>query len=105
MYLVSKVCNTIKEFKYRFENNQIVEYDIVHPSYILKVQEDAFNFCTVPFTLDFNTFYECAISESNKLMGNINLDHEEERNDFDIYFLRPVGIFYTYTSSSIYIPD
>ena len=59
MYLVSKVCNTIKEFKYRFENNQIVEYDIVHPSYILKVQEDAFNFCTVPFTLDFNTFYEC----------------------------------------------
>ena len=81
MYLVSKVCNTIKEFKYRFENNQIVEYDIVHPSYILKVQEDAFNFCTVPFTLDFNTFYECAISESNKLMGNINLDHEEERND------------------------
>lgn len=81
MYLVSKVCNTIKEFKYRFENNQIVEYDIVHPSYILKVQEDAFNFCTVPFTLDFNTFYECAISQSNKLMGNINLDHEEERND------------------------
>lgn len=41
MYLVSKVCNTIKEFKYRFENNQIVEYDIVHPSYILKVQESS----------------------------------------------------------------
>ncbi|MCM1236902.1 MAG: chloramphenicol acetyltransferase [Ruminococcus flavefaciens] len=81
MFLVSKTCNSIKEFKYRFLDEKVVEYDIVHPSYTLMVKDDAFNFCTVLFTEDFKEFNQRAIDESNKLIGNLNLDHEDDRSD------------------------
>ena len=81
MFFVSKTANEIKEFRYRIQGENVVEYDTVHPSYILLTKEDAFNFCTVEFKDDFIEFYSEAVRTAKELQGNIDLEHEPERDD------------------------
>ncbi len=78
MYLITKTCNSIKEFRYRFYEDKIVEYDIVHPSYTLMVKEDAFNYCTVLYTEDFQKFCDNAAAKEEKLQGNTDIYHEKD---------------------------
>lgn len=102
MFLVSKACNSIKEFRYRICGENIIEYDTVHPSYTMMVEEDAFNFCTVQFTDSFPKFYATAVNEAEKLKGNLDLDHEEDRDDL-IYITCIPWIAFTHVMHPIHM--
>ena len=47
-YLLAKVANNIPEFRYRIQGEQVVEYEVVHPSITILTKEDLFSFCTIP---------------------------------------------------------
>ncbi len=81
MFLVAKICNEIEEFRYRIHADQVVDYEIIHPSYTILIEEDAFNFCTVPYTECFEKFYSTAIQKAKMLKGNLDIYHEDDRDD------------------------
>ena len=56
MYLVARTANAIPEFRYRIHGEDVVEYDIVHPSCTILTKDDLFSFCTVEYTEDFKIF-------------------------------------------------
>lgn len=95
LFFSAMTANSIKEFRYRLLDDKVVEYDVVHPSYILLIEEDAFNFCTVEYKDEFSEFYQNAIRNAENLKGNIDLDHEEERDDLFFVTCTP---WYSFTS-------
>ncbi|PHQ70141.1 MAG: hypothetical protein COB93_06285 [Sneathiella sp.] len=56
LFAVMKAANNIPEFRTRFHQEQIVEYDIVHPSYTVPIANDHFAFCDAEYSNDWATF-------------------------------------------------
>ncbi|MGD9886938.1 MAG: CatA-like O-acetyltransferase [Bacilli bacterium] len=54
MYLVVKALNTIPEFRLRIQNNQVIEYDVIHPAFTVMTDAGIYDNCDVemqPFSL------------------------------------------------------
>lgn len=49
LYYVMKTVNQIPEFKYRIRLKEVVEHDLIHPSYTVLVEDDLFCFVTTDF--------------------------------------------------------
>ncbi|RCX13889.1 chloramphenicol O-acetyltransferase type A [Anaerobacterium chartisolvens] len=81
LYIAAKTANDIKEFRFRIQGEKVVEYEVVHPSYVLLTKEDAFNFCTVEFENNFMQFYKDAVLKAEELQGNIDWGDEPDRDD------------------------
>ena len=65
MYLVARTANAIPEFRQRIHGEDVVEYDIVHPSCTILTEDDLFSFCTVDYSEDFSLFtarYDAQVS-------------------------------------------
>lgn len=56
VYLIARTSNTIPEFRYRIQGDQVVEYEVVNPGFTFLPDEDAFSFCFVDYVEDFKTF-------------------------------------------------
>lgn len=82
IYLVCRTANQIKEFRYRIRGEQIVEHEIVHPSftYLRNKYDENFNFCIVDFKNNFIEF-DKSIREKISSTKEINLKDEEGKDD------------------------
>ena len=58
LYVVTKCSNEINEMKTRFKNNKVVQYYIVHPSYVVLRDDNCIATCLTEFNEDFNKFYQ-----------------------------------------------
>jgi chloramphenicol O-acetyltransferase type A len=56
VYLISRVANSIPEFCYRIRQEQVIQHEIVNPSFTLLVTEDNFSFCHTKYFSDFLSF-------------------------------------------------
>jgi len=56
LYYVINSLNQIPEFRYRIRGEEVVEHDLVHPSYTVLVDDDLFCFVTTEFSTDFTDF-------------------------------------------------
>ncbi|HLF65093.1 MAG TPA: CatA-like O-acetyltransferase [Saprospiraceae bacterium] len=83
VYLISKVANEIREFRWRIRGDQVVEHELVHPSFTVNTDEaDVFSFCYVNFTDDYHAFIT-SVSQAQKQMREApSLEDIPDRDDY-----------------------
>lgn len=83
VYMISKVANEIAEFRWRIRGNQVVEHDVVHPSFTVNTEEaDVFSFCYVDYQNDYKQFV-MAVAEAQRQMGKApSLEDVPDRDDY-----------------------
>lgn len=81
IFLTSKIANNIKEFKYRMEDNKVVEYDFIHPAFTFLTQPEVFSFCNVEYIDDFQCFLDKVDEKIEQLNGKVDIEDESNRND------------------------
>lgn len=53
-----RAANTIPELRYRIRGEEVVEHEVIHPSFTVMLDEDVFNFCAATFYEDLPTFLQ-----------------------------------------------
>ena len=56
VYLISRAANAIPEFRYRIQEDKVVEHDVVNPGFTFLTEEDTFSFCFADYDEDFSAF-------------------------------------------------
>ncbi len=69
-----KAVNSVENFKYRIENDEIVIHDVIHASATLMRKDNTFGFSFINFDKDLYTF-----------LTNINKEKERIENSTDLY--------------------
>ncbi len=77
LFVIMKGMNQVEELKYRIDNDKVLLYDIIHPSYTVLNKEENFVFCHTEFKADFNTFYQQVLTDIEKAKLGDNLEDEE----------------------------
>ena len=80
VYVLARTANAIPEFRQRIRGPQVVEHDIVHPSFTFLVDEDVFSFCTVEYAADFPVFATRAAERIAGVRQDLTLDDEGQDN-------------------------
>lgn len=57
LYISARAANSLPEFRYRIRGEEVVEHDVVHPSFTVLNDAEAVRFCTVDYQPDFAAFY------------------------------------------------
>lgn len=65
--------NNIRPFKYRIENNDVVEYDIVNASPTINRPDGTFGFAYIGFIKDYTVFLNEAQKEIDKVQNSLGL--------------------------------
>jgi chloramphenicol O-acetyltransferase type A len=58
VYVLARAANTVPEFRLRIHGEEVVEHEVVHPSFTVLAQDDLFSFCLVEYTENFPLFSE-----------------------------------------------
>jgi len=45
-----------QKFRYRIRGDQVVEHEIVNPSFVILIDKDLFSFCAIEYAEDFSEF-------------------------------------------------
>jgi chloramphenicol O-acetyltransferase type A len=69
-----RAINAVENFKYRIENDSIVEYDVIHASATLMRPDNTFSFSFIDFHEDIHVFIK-----------NIEAEKERIKNTNDLY--------------------
>lgn len=69
-----KAINKVENLKYRIQNNQVVEYDMIHASATIMRPDNTFGFSFIDFHTDLNRFID-----------NINTEKERIHNSNALY--------------------
>nr|WP_299381958.1 chloramphenicol acetyltransferase [Allomuricauda sp.] len=83
VYLLSKAANDIKEFRWRIRKDEVVEHELVHPSFTVPTEEaDVFSFCTVPYQQNSSDFVLKAQQINEAMKSNPSIEDEPGRDDY-----------------------
>ncbi len=83
LFIVSKVLNEIEEFRLRILNGEVVQYDVVDPSFIVMCDDGAIAPCKVEMDFDRESFYQTVevAKEKRKKQGNEKEFNPKSKND------------------------
>ena len=82
LHQITRTANGIKEFRQRIrDDNVVVEHEIVHPSFTVMLEDDAFSFCSVDYKSDLQEFLTEIDEKIESLKGNICIEDEPGRDD------------------------
>jgi len=81
VYVISRASNAIAEFRYRIRVGEVVEHEIVHPSFTILVGEDVFSFCTIDYVEDFPEFAAIAAKGIEDVKEHLTLEDDPDRDD------------------------
>jgi chloramphenicol O-acetyltransferase type A len=81
LYVSTKAANDIKEFRYRIREDQVVEHEVVSPSFTIMTSKDMFSFCTVKSTNDFNEFINNTAKQIENARNLVNIADEPGKDD------------------------
>jgi len=56
VYALAAAANAVPQFRQRIRGDDVIEFDVVHPSIIVLNEDEAFRFCAFPFAHDFSEF-------------------------------------------------
>lgn len=83
VYLIAKTANEIPHFRRRIRGGQIVEHEVVHPSFTVTTDvSEVFSFCTVEFDHDPTLFMDRAVATMERMKQEPDFEDEEGRDDF-----------------------
>jgi len=81
LYVTMRSLNAIPEFRYRIRGDDVIEYDIIHPSFTVGIQDDQFSFCTVNYDENIEKFFAIANSGIERVKQQPLLADEPGRDD------------------------
>ena len=81
LYAATKTANSIKEFRYRIKEDQVLEHETVNPSFTVMTEGEVFSFCTVGFVEGFEDFKIKTLKEIEKTKNNVIIKDEPGRDD------------------------
>jgi chloramphenicol O-acetyltransferase type A len=77
VYTLSRAANAIPEFRQRIRGDQVVEHELVHPSFtLLAADNERFGFCTLKYDEDFQSFAERGLQKMAFLKEHPSLENE-----------------------------
>ncbi len=83
VHILAKAANDINEFRWRIRGEQVVEHQLVHPSFTVPTEEaDVFSFCTVPFENNSAKFIQEAQRINEAMKTNPSIEDEPGRDDY-----------------------
>ncbi len=81
LYSTVKAANKIPEFRYRIREDQVIEHQVIHPSFTVMTKDNVFAFCPVEYKTDFIEFYQHAAQEKIRAEQSVCLEDEPGRDD------------------------
>lgn len=86
IWIVSRLMNARDEFKYSLiEEGKLIKWDYVSPSYTdFNKETGKFNKFVTEYSSDFKTFYERAVSDSERHRNESGFLPDQPKNTFDI---------------------
>lgn len=82
MYILTRAANAIPEFRLRFQGEEVFEYEVVHPSVTILVDEDRFSFSFMDYVEDFKKFAANAEETIARVKQNLTLEDPPDRDRF-----------------------
>ena len=61
-YLIGRTANSIQEFRLRIRGDQVIEHEVVSPSFTILIPDDLFSFCNVDYVENFVLFEADALA-------------------------------------------
>ena len=81
-YITARAANAIPELRQRIRGAEVVEHEVVHPSFTVLATDELFSFCNVNYTEDFAAFYAQAEAAIRRVQADIVLEDEPGRDDY-----------------------
>lgn len=83
VYLISRTANAIPCFRQRIRGGEVVEHDLVHPSFTILTQvSDTFSFCAVPYQKKYPDFVADAQAAISRMQMEPSFEDEAGRDDY-----------------------
>ncbi len=82
LYGVSQAANEIEEFRQRIRGDQVVQHEVVHPSFTVLTEENTFCFCETKYCEDIELFSEQTNRAIASARANPSLEDETGRDDY-----------------------
>ena len=73
VYVITRAANAIPEFRYRIRSGEVIEHEIVHPSFTILTHDDLFGFCLIEYTEDFSSFAARAVEQMRYTKEHLTL--------------------------------
>ncbi|MEO0777347.1 MAG: chloramphenicol acetyltransferase [Bacteroidota bacterium] len=83
VYLVCRAANAITEFRWRIRGEQVVEHELVHPSFTVPTEASTvFSFCYVDYRPEFSEFVAAYHAAVARMQQNPSMEDEAGRDDY-----------------------
>jgi chloramphenicol O-acetyltransferase type A len=82
MYILTRAANAIPEFRLRFQGEEVFEYEVVHPSVTILVDDNRFSFSFIDYVEDFKQFAPNAEESIARVKENLTLEDPPDRDRF-----------------------
>lgn len=83
VYLITRTANEIKEFRWRIHGKQVIEHDMVRPSFTVPTADaDVFSFCTVDYEPHAPTFIKNASAKIKEMYDNPSFEDDHDKDDY-----------------------
>jgi chloramphenicol O-acetyltransferase type A len=80
-FLLSSVANEIAPFRLRIRGDEVIEHELVHPSFTVLLENELFSFCTVEFLRDYESFHSAGERRIEEISRNPTLEDEPGQDD------------------------
>lgn len=81
VHVIARTANAIPEFRYRIRGDQVVEHEIVNPSFTILTDKDLFSFCDIEYVEDFSEFASRAAKNISYVKAHPDLEIKPESDD------------------------
>ena len=88
VYVISRASNAIPEFRQRIRGDQVVEHEIVNPSFSILVDKDLFSFCAVEYVEDSSEFAGRAAKSISHVKAHPELENNPDKDD--VLYMSPI---------------
>ena len=101
LYIVSKSANKVEEMKIRIIDDKIVEYDIVHPSYVVLRDDNVITTCKTDYVDSFDEFYKNCRNDVDRTKKNKDVIFDSS-NDNGVLYISCLPFTDVYTVTNPY---
>lgn len=82
VYALASAANSVPPFRQRIRGEDVIEFEVVHPSIILLNDEEAFRFCALPFAPEYALFTEGALERMETARAASSMFDVADQDDF-----------------------
>lgn len=83
VFLIASAANAVPEFRWRIRGDQVVEHDIVHPSFSVATKDtDVFSFCEVKFNTNYPVFANAVREAQAAMHAEPSFEDAPDRDDY-----------------------